>query len=236
MVSGLELVAAVGLPIWIHLLKRHRTDPRLFPSLMLFEKREQSSVKHRRLEHLLLFALRALMILLIALLFANPFIRRTVSAKDSKKLTVIAVDRSFSMRAGARVAASQRRSTERVIESRAGRSGAGGRAGCASPGVDAADLRHGSASRRHQFHPAERQPRVFRRDRALYANARRVDQNADRAAFGERSAKVGNARIRRRALRSEHKSGAASKIGKVALQLDGRECGCAEAYLRSQDE
>jgi Aerotolerance regulator N-terminal/von Willebrand factor type A domain len=92
-------VAAIGLPIWIHLLKRHRTDPRLFPSLMLFEKREQSSVKHRRLEYLLLFALRALMILLLALLFANPFIRRTVSAKDSKKLMVIAVDRSFSMRA-----------------------------------------------------------------------------------------------------------------------------------------
>jgi Aerotolerance regulator N-terminal len=96
-------VAAVGLPIWIHLLKRHRTDPKLFPSLMLFEKREQSSVKHRRLEYLLLFALRALMILLIALLFANPFIRRSVSAKDSKKLTVIAVDRSFSMRADSRL-------------------------------------------------------------------------------------------------------------------------------------
>jgi hypothetical protein len=96
-------VAAVGLPIWIHLLKRHRTDPRLFPSLMLFEKREQSSVKHRRLEYLLLFALRALMILLIALLFANPFIKRSVLAKDSKKLTVIAVDHSFSMRAGNRL-------------------------------------------------------------------------------------------------------------------------------------
>lgn len=94
---------AVGLPIWIHLLKRHRTDPKLFPSLMLFEKREQSSVKHRRLEYLLLFALRALMILLIALLFANPFLKRSVLAKDAKKLTVIAVDRSFSMRFGTRL-------------------------------------------------------------------------------------------------------------------------------------
>ena len=93
-------VAAVGLPIWIHLLKRHRTDPRLFPSLMLFEKREQSSVKHRRLEHLLLFALRAAMLILLALLFANPFIRRSPTAANSKKLTVVAVDRSFSMRAG----------------------------------------------------------------------------------------------------------------------------------------
>lgn len=97
-------VAAVGLPIWIHLLKRHKTDPRLFPSLMLFEKREQSSMKHRRLEYLLLFALRAAMLILLALLFANPFIRRPVSAANSKKLTVIAVDHSFSMRAGDRLA------------------------------------------------------------------------------------------------------------------------------------
>jgi hypothetical protein len=92
-------VAAVGLPIWIHLLKRHKTDPRLFPSLMFFEKREMSSVKHRRLEHILLFALRALMLILLALLFANPFIKRDPSAVDGKKVLVIAVDRSFSMRA-----------------------------------------------------------------------------------------------------------------------------------------
>ena len=92
-------VAAVGLPIWIHLLKRHKTDPRLFPSLMFFEKREMSSVKHRRLEHILLFALRALMLILLALLFANPFINRDPSAIGGKKILIIAVDRSFSMRA-----------------------------------------------------------------------------------------------------------------------------------------
>jgi len=92
-------VAAVGLPIWIHLLKRHKTDPRLFPSLMFFEKREMSSVKHRRLEHILLFALRALMIVLLALLFANPFIKRDPLGLGGKKVLVIAVDRSFSMRA-----------------------------------------------------------------------------------------------------------------------------------------
>jgi len=92
-------VAAVGLPVWIHLLKKHRSDPRLFPSLMLFEKREQSSVKHRRLEHLLLFALRAAMLVLLALLFANPYISRIIPVAQQKRLTVIAVDNSFSMRA-----------------------------------------------------------------------------------------------------------------------------------------
>ena len=95
--------AAVGLPIWLHLLKRHKTDPKLFPSLMFFEFRETSSVKHRRLDHILLFVLRTLMILLLALLFASPFIRRSAAASNGKKLTIVAIDRSFSMRDGDRL-------------------------------------------------------------------------------------------------------------------------------------
>jgi hypothetical protein len=97
-------LAAVGIPVWVHLLKRHKTDPKLFPSLMFFEQREQSSVKHRKLDYLLLFALRTAMIILLALLFASPFIRRSNGAAGGKKITVVAVDRSFSMRAGNRLA------------------------------------------------------------------------------------------------------------------------------------
>ena len=91
---------AVGLPVWLHLLKRHKTDPKAFPSLMFFEFRETSSVKHRRLDYLVLFALRALMVLLLALLFASPFIRRSAAVLDGKRLTIVAIDRSFSMRDG----------------------------------------------------------------------------------------------------------------------------------------
>src|SRR5579883_2974757 len=90
-------IAAVGLPIWLHLLKRHKTDPRPFPSLMFFERREQSSVVHRRLDHILLFILRTAMLVLLALLFANPFINRTTPKAAGKKLVVVAVDNSFSM-------------------------------------------------------------------------------------------------------------------------------------------
>jgi len=53
-------LAAVGLPVYFHLLKRHKTTPLPFASLMFFERRTQSSVKHRRLRYLLLFAARAL--------------------------------------------------------------------------------------------------------------------------------------------------------------------------------
>lgn len=106
--------AAIGLPLWLHLLKRHKTDPKLFPSLMFFEYRETSSVKHRRLDHLLLFALRALMLLLLALLFASPFIRRSAASVSGKKLTVLAIDRSFSMRDADRLARA-RNEAERVL-------------------------------------------------------------------------------------------------------------------------
>src|SRR5437667_3128165 len=91
-------VAAVVLPICLHLLKRHKTDPKMFPSLMFFEHHEQSSVKHRRLDYILLFILRTLMLILLALLFANPFIRRNTPKGNGQKIVVVAVDRSFSMR------------------------------------------------------------------------------------------------------------------------------------------
>lgn len=90
---------AVGLPVYVHLLRKQTTEPRAVSSLMFFEQGTQSSTRHRRLRYLLLFALRALLVILLALAFAQPFLRhRTVLATD--KLLVVAVDDSFSMNAG----------------------------------------------------------------------------------------------------------------------------------------
>ena len=60
-------LAALALPVWLHLLRKHKTTPLPFSSLMFFEKRTQSSIKHRRLRYLVLFSLRTLLILLIVL-------------------------------------------------------------------------------------------------------------------------------------------------------------------------
>ena len=49
-------LAALGLPIYVHLLRQHKTEPLPFSSLMFFEQRTQSSIKHRRLRYLLLMA------------------------------------------------------------------------------------------------------------------------------------------------------------------------------------
>jgi hypothetical protein len=93
---------AVGLPVFVHLLRRHRTVPLLFSSLMFFERGTQSSIQHRRLRYLLLFSLRTALVLLLALAFAAPFILRPAS-KANDRLMLIVVDRSLSMRSGTRL-------------------------------------------------------------------------------------------------------------------------------------
>ena len=65
-------LAAVGLPVWLHLLLKHKATPVPFSSLMFFERRTQRSIKHRRLRYLILFALRALLFALLAVAFAHP--------------------------------------------------------------------------------------------------------------------------------------------------------------------
>jgi hypothetical protein len=97
-------VAAVGLPVWLHLLKKHRNVPMPFSSLMFFERRTQSSIKHRRLQYLLLLALRSALVILLALAFADPFIRTNKpQAIQGRKMMVLAIDDSFSMRQGDRL-------------------------------------------------------------------------------------------------------------------------------------
>jgi len=100
----LAAAAAVGLPVWLHLLRKHKTTPQPFSSLMFFEKHIQSSIKHRRLRYLLLFAARTLLVLLIVLAFAEPYVKRTIlPLKRTGEVTVLAIDNSLSMRAGDRL-------------------------------------------------------------------------------------------------------------------------------------
>src|SRR5436190_12770914 len=101
-------IAAVGLPIYLHLLRRHRTTPRPFSSLMFFEPRTQSSIYHRRLRFLLLLSLRLALLVLLALAFANPFVNRLAARVASEQLILLVVDNSFSMRAGSRLSDAKR--------------------------------------------------------------------------------------------------------------------------------
>jgi hypothetical protein len=96
-------LAALGVPIFLHLLRHHRATPRPVSSLMFFERGTQSSTRYRRLRHLVLFALRFALVLLVVLAFANPFVRHA-AADANGRLLLIVLDNSFSMRAGTRFA------------------------------------------------------------------------------------------------------------------------------------
>ncbi len=108
-------LAVLGLPLYIHLLRQYKQTPLPFSSLMFFERRTQSSIKHRRLKYLLLFALRCLFVFLLAMAFSRPFIRSSVaSSLTSGKRVVIALDNSFSMRQGDRFARAKKDALDAV--------------------------------------------------------------------------------------------------------------------------
>jgi hypothetical protein len=100
-------LAALGVPVFVHLLRKHVTIPRPVSSLMFFERGTQSSTRHHRLRYLLLFALRFALVLLVVLAFANPFVRRA-NANANSRLMLIVLDNSFSMRGGSRFAEAKR--------------------------------------------------------------------------------------------------------------------------------
>ena len=116
-------LAAIGLPFWIHLLRQYRSTPHPFSSLMFFEQRTQSSIKHRRLRYLLLLSLRVLLLLLIALAFANPFVTRTSVGASGRKMLIIGVDNSFSMRYGDHLARAKQQALQAVSNLNSGERG-----------------------------------------------------------------------------------------------------------------
>lgn len=109
--------AALAVPLYLHLLRRHTSTPQPFSSLMFFEPRTQSSIRHRRLRYLFLLALRLALLALLVLAFADPFINRPAASVTANKLLVLVIDNSFSMRAGPRLADAKRQALS-ILSSR----------------------------------------------------------------------------------------------------------------------
>jgi hypothetical protein len=108
--------AAAALPVYLHLLRRHTTTPHPFSSLMFFEQRTQSSIRHRRLRYLLLLSFRLAVLLLLAGAFANPYVKRTVASERDRRMLLV-IDKSFSMRSGSRLSDAKREAIS-VLDSR----------------------------------------------------------------------------------------------------------------------
>lgn len=111
--------AALSLPVWLHLLRRRHSPPREFSSLMLFERRIESSIRRRRLRYLSLLALRCLLLAALALAFARPY-KETAAVGAGDRLVVLALDESFSMRQGDRMARAKAQAMAELARRRAG--------------------------------------------------------------------------------------------------------------------
>lgn len=93
-------LAALAVPIVLHLMHRERPDAVAFPSLMFLKRIPHKSVRRRRLRDKLLLALRALALILLAAAFARPFVDRVPAAGAAlapARDIVLLLDRSYSM-------------------------------------------------------------------------------------------------------------------------------------------
>lgn len=99
-------LAALAIPVLIHLANRPKKEVVRFPSLMFLEKVEYQASSRRRLRNLVLFTLRCLALILVAGAFARPFLDRPDAPPvtiDGGRELVVLVDRSASMAVGDRM-------------------------------------------------------------------------------------------------------------------------------------
>ncbi len=94
-------LAAVAIPIYVHLIQRERKDIVAFPSLMFIQRIPYQSVERRRIHNWPLLLLRLGALALIVLAFARPFFTvdsiAAAAAADGAREVVVLLDRSASM-------------------------------------------------------------------------------------------------------------------------------------------
>ncbi len=94
-------LAALTVPVLVHLIQRERKTPVEFPSLMFVRRIPYQSVRSRRITNWPLFLLRCASVILIVLAFSRPFFTQTpvqaAMALSGARDVVILLDRSASM-------------------------------------------------------------------------------------------------------------------------------------------
>ena len=91
-------LAAVAVPVLLHLFRRKTEMVVDFPAVRLLEKAPVEQQRRRRLRELILLALRITALTLLALAFARPYLP-TANASVPVPVTLVALDTSLSMSA-----------------------------------------------------------------------------------------------------------------------------------------
>ncbi|HSR41339.1 MAG TPA: VWA domain-containing protein, partial [Longimicrobiales bacterium] len=98
-------LAALAIPLWVHLRRRHERREVPFPSLVFLRGIPFRSEARRTLQNRLLLAARILAFLILAAAFARPFLQGDATAATATvgpREVVVLLDRSFSMGYGER--------------------------------------------------------------------------------------------------------------------------------------
>ncbi len=92
-------LAALAIPLWMHLRHRDKDQPYKFPSLMFLEQLPIRTSQRQRITDWPLLLLRALAVALLVFAFARPVLtRQGIAGTDTRsKAVVILLDRSASM-------------------------------------------------------------------------------------------------------------------------------------------
>ena len=98
-------LAAVVIPILVHLTRKQKARVVEFPSLMFLDRVPFRAETRRRIHHWLLLLLRALAVALIVAAFSRPFFTGSAEAAGAgmgPREVVVLLDRSYSMGVGDR--------------------------------------------------------------------------------------------------------------------------------------
>ncbi|HJO39170.1 MAG: BatA domain-containing protein [Vicinamibacterales bacterium] len=111
-------LAAAAIPIVLHLLKRETAVRRAFAAVFLIKRTPVEQAARRRLREWILLALRVTALVLLALAFARPYLVDTTAQFGG--VTVVALDRSFSMSSAGQFARARELAREAVNAAPAG--------------------------------------------------------------------------------------------------------------------
>jgi hypothetical protein len=111
--------AAVAVPLVVHLVRRTRAQRVEFPSLMFVRRIPQRTIRRRRMQNWLLFALRCLAFTLLVFAFVRPFFGSgQADTNRGQRANVILFDNSFSLRYGNRFEQAKQRARAVIDETR----------------------------------------------------------------------------------------------------------------------
>jgi hypothetical protein len=93
-------LVALGVPVLVHLTNKDRKDVVRFPSLRFLTRLPYRQMRRQRIQHWMLFALRALAIVLLVAAFSRPLVDGMLAGPGTEapgRELIVVLDRSYSM-------------------------------------------------------------------------------------------------------------------------------------------